>query len=96
MQTLDQFARGKLKERDALKLRRAIVETDAGDGVRVIRNGRTLISFCSNDYLNLSQHPAVKAGQGGPWLRDLPLNYQGLTTFLESVLEPLRDAEKVR
>jgi 8-amino-7-oxononanoate synthase len=60
MQTLDQFARGKLKERDALKLRRTIVETDAGDGVRVIRNGRTLISFCSNDYLNLSQHPAVK------------------------------------
>ena len=44
----------------------------------------------------VSQHPAVKAGQGGPWLRDLPLNYQGLTTFLESVLEPLRDAEKVR
>ena len=60
MQSLDQFARGKLKERDALKLRRAIVETDAGDGVRVVRNGRTLISFCSNDYLNLSQHPAVK------------------------------------
>lgn len=60
MHSLDQFARSKLKERDALKLRRVIVETDAGDGVRVIRNGRTLISFCSNDYLNLSQHPAVK------------------------------------
>ena len=43
----------------------------------------------------VSQHPAVKAGQGGPWKRDLPLNYQGLTTFLESVLEPLRAAEKV-
>jgi 8-amino-7-oxononanoate synthase len=71
MQSLDQFARGKLKERDALKLRRSIVETDAGDGVRVIRNGRTLLSFCSNDYLNLSQHAAVKqaaakaAGQFG-------------------------------
>ncbi len=44
----------------------------------------------------ISQHPAVKAGQTGPWPRDLPLSYQGLTTFLESVLEPLRDAEKVR
>ncbi|MCA9876343.1 MAG: ABC transporter substrate-binding protein [Thermomicrobiales bacterium] len=43
----------------------------------------------------VNQHPAVKAGQVGPWPRDLPLNYQGLTTFLESVLEPLRDAEKV-
>jgi 8-amino-7-oxononanoate synthase len=60
MLSLDQFARGKLKERDALKLRRSIVETDAGDGVRVIRDSRTLMSFCSNDYLNLSQHPAVK------------------------------------
>ena len=28
--------------------------------MHVIRNGRTLLSFCSNDYLNLSQHPAVK------------------------------------
>lgn len=43
----------------------------------------------------ISQHRAVKAGQTGPWMRDLPVNYQGLTTFLESVLGPLRDAEKV-
>ncbi|MCA9880457.1 MAG: ABC transporter substrate-binding protein [Thermomicrobiales bacterium] len=43
----------------------------------------------------ISQHPAVKAGQTGPWMRDLPVNYRGLTTFLESVLAPLRDAEKV-
>ncbi len=26
---------------------------------------------------------------------ELPLNYEGLTTFLEPVLRPLRDAEKV-
>ncbi|MFT4041081.1 MAG: ABC transporter substrate-binding protein [Thermomicrobiales bacterium] len=43
----------------------------------------------------VGQHPAVLAGQAGPWKRDLPLNYQGLTAFIESVLEPLRDAEKV-
>jgi len=43
----------------------------------------------------ISQHRAVKAGQTGPWMRDLPVNHQGLTTFLESVLEPLRNAEKV-
>ena len=31
----------------------------------------------------ISRHPAVKAGRTGPWMRDLPVNYQGLTTFLE-------------
>jgi len=43
----------------------------------------------------ISQHPAVKAGQTGPWMRDLPVNYQGLTAFLESVLGPLRSPGKV-
>ncbi|MFT4040706.1 MAG: ABC transporter substrate-binding protein [Thermomicrobiales bacterium] len=43
----------------------------------------------------LSQLPAIKAGQVGLWQRDHPLTYEGLTAFLESVLEPLRDAKKV-
>lgn len=43
----------------------------------------------------ISQHPAVKAGQAGPWKRDLPLNYEGQAAFLKSVLEVLRTAEKV-
>ncbi|MFZ5691854.1 MAG: 8-amino-7-oxononanoate synthase [Pseudomonadota bacterium] len=60
MRSLDLFARDKLAGRERDNLRRSIVETAAGDGVRVIRNGRALVSFCSNDYLNLSQHPAVK------------------------------------
>ena len=60
MKSLDLFAAAKLAERDELKLRRAIVETAPGDGVHVVRGGRRLLSFCSNDYLNLSQHPAVK------------------------------------
>lgn len=60
MQSLDQFARDKLAQRERENLRRTVVETDPGDGVHVVRNGRTLLSFCSNDYLNLSQHPAVK------------------------------------
>src|SRR5512139_3117462 len=60
MKSLDLFARDKLAERERENLRRNIVETAAGDGVHVTRNARTLLSFCSNDYLNLSQHPAVK------------------------------------
>ncbi len=60
MRSLDRFARDKLAGAQRDRLRRTIVETDAGDGVHVTRNGRRLLSFCSNDYLNLSQHPAVK------------------------------------
>jgi 8-amino-7-oxononanoate synthase len=60
MRSLDDFAREKLVQRERENLRRTVVTTDAGDGVHVVRNGRTLLSFCSNDYLNLSQHPAVK------------------------------------
>ncbi len=60
MRSLDLFARDKLAERERDNLRRSIVETESGDGVHVVRNGRALLSFCSNDYLNLSQHPAVK------------------------------------
>jgi len=60
MRSLDLFARDKLAERERDNLRRSIVETESADGVHVVRNGRTLLSFCSNDYLNLSQHPAVK------------------------------------
>lgn len=61
MNSLDQFARDKLSARDAGNLRRQVVETASIDGVSVEREGRRLLAFCTNDYLNLSQHPAVKA-----------------------------------
>jgi len=60
MRSLDLFARDKLAGLERESLRRSIVETAAGDGIHVVRGGRTLLSFCSNDYLNLSQHPKVK------------------------------------
>ena len=61
MQSLDDFAAGKLAALDRDNLHRVLAETERLDGVFVERAGRRLISFCCNDYLNLSQHPAIKA-----------------------------------
>ena len=60
MDTLERFAEDKLAALAARQLRRTVHETAPCGPVEVKRNGRWLISFCSNDYLNLSQHPAVK------------------------------------
>jgi len=60
MQSLEDFALRKLRELDRAQLHRVLVETDRVDGIWVRRNGRQLLSFCCNDYLNLTQHPAVK------------------------------------
>lgn len=61
MKSLDLYAQERLAARDARNLRRKIVPTHIeDDGVHVVRGGRRLLNFCSNDYLNLSQHSAVK------------------------------------
>ncbi len=60
MDSLEKFAASKLAELEAQHLRRWLVETGRTDDAIAIRNGRRLISFCCNDYLNLSQHPDVK------------------------------------
>ncbi len=60
MRSLDQFAQDRLQQREARNLRRAIAETEPSDSVWVTRGGRRLLSFCSNDYLNLTQHPAIR------------------------------------
>lgn len=58
--TLDAFARAKLDRLAAENLRRTLTETRRTPGIGAERGGRSLISFCCNDYLNLSQHEAVK------------------------------------
>jgi 8-amino-7-oxononanoate synthase len=58
--TLDSFARDKLAALEAAGLRRTLIETDRTDAVEIMRGGRKLISFCCNDYLNLTHHPDVK------------------------------------
>ncbi|MEQ1887736.1 MAG: 8-amino-7-oxononanoate synthase [Alphaproteobacteria bacterium] len=60
MDSLEKFATSKLAELEAQHLRRWLAQTDRTDNAIAVRNGRRLISFCCNDYLNLSQHPQVK------------------------------------
>ncbi len=60
MRSLDEFATAKLGELERRSLRRALVDTTRVTGIWALRNGRRLLSFCCNDYLNLTHHPAVK------------------------------------
>lgn len=60
MDSLDRFAAAKLAALEARQLRRWLQPTDAQAGGWVVRHGQRLLSFSSNDYLGLSQHPAVK------------------------------------
>ncbi len=60
MTSLDRFAQSKLDDLDRRHLRRALAETYREDGIWVERDGKRLLSFSCNDYLNLTQHPAVK------------------------------------
>jgi 8-amino-7-oxononanoate synthase len=59
MRSLDEFATVKLAELERNSLRRELVETIRVTGIWTLRNGRRLLSFCCNDYLNLTHHPAV-------------------------------------
>ena len=54
MDSLDDFAAAKLAALDRGGLRRALVETARG-ALFVERNGRRLLSFSCNDYLNFTQ-----------------------------------------
>ncbi len=61
MISLDQFAESKLAALDAAMLRRTLRPAARAAGGRLERGGQSLISFCCNDYLNLSTHPAIIA-----------------------------------
>jgi 8-amino-7-oxononanoate synthase len=60
MHSLDAFAQDKLDDLKRRHLYRALNETVREHGIWIERNGRKLLSFSCNDYLNLTQHPAVK------------------------------------
>jgi 8-amino-7-oxononanoate synthase len=60
MRTLDQFAEAKLAALKERGLLRVLRDSRRTDGIYIERNGRKLLSFCCNDYLNLAQHPAIE------------------------------------
>lgn len=101
MQSLEKFAQEKLDALAGENLRRWLVETDRTTGSVVRRDGKRLISFCCNDYLNLSQHTEVKRasaeaterfGAGAGASRHVSGNHS-LYTALESALARLKGAE---
>lgn len=61
MSSLNRFAAAKLADLDARGVLRRLKTTRRLDGLWVEREGRRLLSFSCNDYLNLSHHPWVKA-----------------------------------
>jgi 8-amino-7-oxononanoate synthase len=61
MHSLNQFAQEKLDNLKRRHLHRTLSETIREESIWIERNGRQLLSFSCNDYLNLSQHPEIKA-----------------------------------
>lgn len=99
--SLHAFVSHKLEDLEARGLRRRLVETDRHGQVAVRRNGRELISFCCNDYLNLSHHPKVieaaieatrRYGTGSGASRLISGNHP-LFGLLEARLARLKQAE---
>src|SRR5258708_19808337 len=101
MRSLDEFATAKLGELERSSRRRALVDTPRVTAIWLLRNGRRLLSFCCNDYLNLTHHPAVKEaaiealrvhGVGAGASRFVTGNHP-LFSELEARLAPLQETE---
>jgi 8-amino-7-oxononanoate synthase len=99
--SLDRFAGDKLSELDARKLKRELRSIDRLHAASVRADDAELISFSSNDYLGLSQHPEVieascaatrRHGVGAGASRLVTGNHS-LYRRLESQLAQIKDTE---
>ncbi len=98
---MNEFAEHKLAALKQRNLLRTLAETERTGPVEVLRHGKRLVSFSCNDYLNLSQHPKIKAaaieatkkyGAGSGASRLVTGNHP-LYAVLEEKLAALKGAE---
>ena len=101
MSSLDTFAAQKLASLEAKHLRRKLVDTTREDSIWLVRDGRKLLSFSCNDYLNFTQHPAVQEAANaakrthgvGAGASRLVTGNHPLFAELETKLAKLKDTE---
>ena len=75
------------RERDHAWRRRETLERI--DAVRVLRNGRSLVNFCANDYLGLASHPELAAA-----MRDVPAVGSGASALVSGYSPLHRELER--
>ena len=57
--SLDEDLRARLDARESHAIRRQLRPISSGIGPRIVVDGRSILQFCSNDYLGITSHPAV-------------------------------------
>ena len=57
--SLDEDLRARLDALESHSIRRQLRPISSGIGPRIVVDGRSILQFCSNDYLGITSHPAV-------------------------------------